>query len=65
MYNIKVWNKLKVGIRNARSVNIFKKSIVSKKRKTRYVIFMIHFMILLHPLHALVILIGRVYVLAI
>ena len=32
-YCINEWNKLKVGIRNAKSVNIFKKSIVSEKKK--------------------------------
>ena len=41
-YCINEWNKLKVGVRNARSINIFKKSIVSEKKKTHYFVFMIH-----------------------
>ena len=42
-YCINKWNKLKVGIRNAKSVNIFKKSIASnKKKKTRYLVLMSH-----------------------
>ena len=41
---INEWNKLKVGIRNAKSINIFKKSIVSEKKKTCYFVFMIHLM---------------------
>ena len=32
-YCINEWNKLKVGIRNSKSINIFKKSIVSEKKK--------------------------------
>ena len=32
-YCINEWNKLKVGIRNAKSINIFKKSIVSEKKE--------------------------------
>ena len=32
-YCINEWNKLKVGIRNAKSINIFKKSIVSGKKE--------------------------------
>ena len=36
------WHKLKVGIRNAKSVNIFEKSIISEKRRTCYIVFMIH-----------------------
>ena len=40
-YCINEWNKLKVGVRNAKSINIFKKSIVSKKKKkTHYFVFM-------------------------
>ena len=39
-YCINKWNKLKVDIRNAKSVNIFKKSIISEKKKTRYFVFM-------------------------
>ena len=41
-YCINEWNKLKVGIRNAKSINIFKKSIVSEKKTTHYFVFMIH-----------------------
>ena len=46
-YCINEWNKLKVGIRNAKLINIFKKSIVrererEKKKKTHYFVFMIH-----------------------
>ena len=42
-YCINEWNKLKVGIRNAKSINIFKKSIVSnKKKKTRYFVLIFH-----------------------
>ena len=41
-YCINEWNKLKAGIRNAKSINVFKKSIVSEKKKTRYFVFMIH-----------------------
>ena len=41
-YCINEWNKLKVGVRNAKSINIFKKSIVSQKKKTHYFVFMIH-----------------------
>ena len=32
-YCINEWNKLKVGVRNAKSINIFRKSIVSEKKK--------------------------------
>ena len=32
-YCINKWNKLKFGIRNAKSINIFKKSIVSEKKE--------------------------------
>ena len=32
-YCINEWNKLKVRVRNAKSINIFKKSIVSKKKE--------------------------------
>ena len=32
-YYINKWNKLKVGIRNAKSINFFKKSIVSEKKR--------------------------------
>ena len=32
-YCINEWNKLNVGIRNAKSINIFKKSIVSEKKE--------------------------------
>ena len=32
-YCINEWNKLKVGVRNAKSINIFKKSIVSEKKE--------------------------------
>ena len=43
-YCINEWNKLKVGVMNAKSINTFKKSIVSKKKKkkTHYFLFMIH-----------------------
>ena len=42
-YCINKWNKLKVGVRNAKSINIFKKSIVNEKRKeTHYFVFVIH-----------------------
>ena len=33
-YSINEWNKLNIEIRNARSLNIFKTSILSKKRKS-------------------------------
>ena len=32
-YCINEWNKLKVGVRNAKSINIFKKSIVTEKKE--------------------------------
>ena len=42
-YCINEWNKLKVGLRNAKSINIFKKSILNeKKKKIHYFVFMIH-----------------------
>ena len=44
-YCINEWNKLKVGIRNAKSINIIKKSIVSeKKKKKKNFVLMIHLM---------------------
>ena len=36
------WNKLNNEIRNSRSLNIFKTSILSKKKKIFYFLFMIH-----------------------
>ena len=33
-YCINEWNKLKVGVRTAKSINIFKKSIVSEKKES-------------------------------
>ena len=40
-YCVNEWNKLEDGIRNAKSINIFKKSIISEK-KTGYFLFMIY-----------------------
>ena len=39
---INEWNNLEVAIRNAKSINIFKKSIINEKKKTHYLVFTIH-----------------------
>ena len=41
-YCINEWNNLTVEIRNAKSINIFKKSIINEKKKTHYLVFTIH-----------------------
>ena len=43
LYCINEWNNLTVEIRNAKSINFLKKSIINeKKKKTHYFVFMIH-----------------------
>ena len=34
------WNKLKAGIRNAKSINIFRKSIVSEKKRQLVIVYL-------------------------
>ena len=38
-YRINEWNKLKIGIRSTKSINVFKKSIINEKKK----IIILHF----------------------
>ena len=39
-YCINEWNKLKVGVRNAKSISIFKKSIVSEKKRRLVILYL-------------------------
>ena len=39
-YCINEWNKLRLGIKNAKSINIFKKSVVSKKKRKLVILYL-------------------------